>query len=313
MITTKHTFTLLVAGLLLSGCDAPEEVAGDEQFRGGSVVFGIEEGSGDALAVLALVNSASIEQLDDSAEVGLDVRAAEAIYEQRVGPDGVEGSEDDVPYETLAQLDAAPYVAQAAFSKLLAYALANGYAPEPVDPFSDDFCADGPFTYEDALAHLQPGQNFPKTLSLVEGGLRTYSRTCGPTGCGEWKSSSEPVRGKIKATSQGAVWYPKVSMTGAEIWSGLVVKLTGDRLLLSSTRPTPISVYYPETGSFAWQQQLRFHSTSKYGTGAVAATFNETGSIDGESTLRVGQGCFQFKNLDKRGSTEVLTTVYGLF
>ena len=75
-------------------------------------------------AVLQLVNTASFTVLDD--DVALDKRAAENIVDHRVGADGVDGSGDDDPFDTLEELDAIPYVGASALAKLLAYAEDNG-------------------------------------------------------------------------------------------------------------------------------------------------------------------------------------------
>ncbi|MEM6296749.1 MAG: hypothetical protein AAGA54_36115, partial [Myxococcota bacterium] len=123
----KHIVLSLTAALALStvGCEAPESEgeadARDDAFLGGGKADGgIEEGSADAVAVLALVNTASLEILDD--DVPLDRRAAVGIDTFRLGADGVEGTADDRVFETLAQLDAVPYVGRVAFEALLAYA-----------------------------------------------------------------------------------------------------------------------------------------------------------------------------------------------
>ncbi|MGH1347876.1 MAG: hypothetical protein ACRBN8_40350, partial [Nannocystales bacterium] len=86
-------------------------------------------------AVLALVNEANFDTLDlsvSSGGVGLDARAAGGIVEHRAGPDGVEDTDDDELFDTLAELDAVPYVGDVALSRLADYAASNGYLdPEP--------------------------------------------------------------------------------------------------------------------------------------------------------------------------------------
>ena len=78
----KTRASLLALSLLsFSACDAGGDegpVDGrDDAFLGSGKADGaISEGSDEARAVLALVNTASFEVLDDSDEVGLDVRAA---------------------------------------------------------------------------------------------------------------------------------------------------------------------------------------------------------------------------------------------
>ncbi|MGH1343517.1 MAG: hypothetical protein ACRBN8_18295 [Nannocystales bacterium] len=147
MLKYPAAATLLVVASL-AGCEASssDPVDGrDDAFVGhGKADGGIQEGTVEALAVLNLVNQATLEQLDDSAHVGLDVRAATGIYERRAGTDGEPGNADDVPFETLAELDAVPYVGMVAFGRLLEYALANGYGdlPEPEEgPTQEQFDA----------------------------------------------------------------------------------------------------------------------------------------------------------------------------
>ncbi|MCA9622102.1 MAG: hypothetical protein KC731_23925, partial [Myxococcales bacterium] len=63
--------------------------------------------------------------LDD--EVGLDKRAAENIIAHRDGADALPETSDDDLFESIAELDAVPYVGDTALALLAAYAVANGY------------------------------------------------------------------------------------------------------------------------------------------------------------------------------------------
>lgn len=87
---------------------------------------GIKEGSWEGLCVLSLVNSASEELLYEIVHSW----PAEGIYSTRVGPDGVEGTDDDAPYENLEQLDAVRWVGYFTFRSLLNYAKDHHYCPE---------------------------------------------------------------------------------------------------------------------------------------------------------------------------------------
>lgn len=94
----------------------------------------IEEGEEDltptqVAAILGVANTASLEALD--VDVGLDKRAAENIVLHRIGPDGLAGTGDDDPFETLAELDGVPYVGESALAKLLTYAETLPPAPAP--------------------------------------------------------------------------------------------------------------------------------------------------------------------------------------
>ncbi len=87
--------------------------------------FGIDTSGPLARAVLKLASEASRNILSD--DVGLGTRTTDNIIRVRAGSDGVEGTTDDVRFETLEQLDAVPYVGPRALEKLIAYARANGY------------------------------------------------------------------------------------------------------------------------------------------------------------------------------------------
>jgi len=86
----------------------------------------IDEGSPEAVALLAFVDGPAATRDVLDFDVGLDRRAADGIARHVRGPDGVLGSADDDPFESLAELDAVPYVGPVAFDKLLAYLGAGG-------------------------------------------------------------------------------------------------------------------------------------------------------------------------------------------
>jgi hypothetical protein len=88
-------------------------------------LFTIEEGSVEAEGVLRLVNTADMATLDDSDQVGLDVRAASHIVSYR-DQDPTDPNDDET-IDTLVELDAIPWVGKRAFGKLYEYAEANGY------------------------------------------------------------------------------------------------------------------------------------------------------------------------------------------
>lgn len=75
--------------------------------------------------ILALVNYPGTTLTTLDAKIGLDARAAQNIILYRNGIDGRYPSADDNAFESIAELDAIPFVADAAFNKLLAYAGAN--------------------------------------------------------------------------------------------------------------------------------------------------------------------------------------------
>jgi hypothetical protein len=83
----------------------------------------------EAALVLDLVNdpATDVALLDDA--VRLDSRAAKNIIAHRNGPDGLFPSADDDLFDTLAELDAVPYVGDWALEQLRAWAIAH--APPP--------------------------------------------------------------------------------------------------------------------------------------------------------------------------------------
>ena len=112
----------------VSACMANAGDDRDGRFVGDGKADGaISEGSPEALGVLAVVSTLSTDALDD--DVGLDHRAVNNITSHRDG--ATASASDDDPFDTLAELDAAPYVGPVAFGKLLDYAHAHGFVREP--------------------------------------------------------------------------------------------------------------------------------------------------------------------------------------
>lgn len=87
----------------------------------------VDAGSAEELGMLAFVNAeeTTFALLDD--EVRLDRRAASGIVAQRDGADGVFGTADDAPFQSVEELDAVPYVGAVALEKLLAWARDEGF------------------------------------------------------------------------------------------------------------------------------------------------------------------------------------------
>jgi hypothetical protein len=113
----------ILCSLLLVACAAtpPASDGRDDSFlAGGKTDSGISEGSPEAAGVLAVANSLSEDQLRD--DVGLSDQAASHI------------AAHGATFDTLAELDAVPYVGSVAFKKLLAYARANGYVDGSSSP-----------------------------------------------------------------------------------------------------------------------------------------------------------------------------------
>ena len=98
---------------LLIGCAAvdDEDSIDDSFLVDGKADGAIAEGSPTAVAVLSIANSASESKLHD--DVGLSTRAAHNIA-------------NHTKFDTLAELDAVPYVGKTVFDHLVAYAKETG-------------------------------------------------------------------------------------------------------------------------------------------------------------------------------------------
>lgn len=106
-----------------AGCPAePREAdAIDEPFLldGRADGSGLEEGTAAACGVLRLADQADLATLRSTA--GLDTAAAEALLAYRAGPDAVEGTSDDRRFDSLAELDAVPWIGPRALARLRRY------------------------------------------------------------------------------------------------------------------------------------------------------------------------------------------------
>ena len=82
---------------------------------------GIEEASYEGLCILNYVNQATRQDLLDVAH---DIPAKE-VWKHRVGADGLAGTEDDNPFETLRELDKVRWVGLITFGRFKSHALAR--------------------------------------------------------------------------------------------------------------------------------------------------------------------------------------------
>ncbi len=103
----------------LAGC------AGADDPEAAPSAFVSELSATDTSAILALVNYPGTDLAVLDVGANLDARAARNIVAYRVGPDGIEPSIDDLAFVDLSELDAVPYVGDAAFRNLQAYGLAH--------------------------------------------------------------------------------------------------------------------------------------------------------------------------------------------
>jgi len=142
----------ITISLLLVGCAAPDGDGRDDSFTepGKLDTGGVEDGGKAARGVLRVANESSRALLED--EVGLSADAAKGIVAYRLGDDEQSGTVDDEVFDTLAELDAVPFVGPVAFSKLLAYATAQGY----LDPAcGDGFAERGELCYSPVVRPLR--------------------------------------------------------------------------------------------------------------------------------------------------------------
>jgi alpha-tubulin suppressor-like RCC1 family protein len=127
---------LYLAAVAIAGCtDLPDEDGRDDAFLAGgkSDVFGVEEGSPEALGVLAVANTVAAETLLAAPPegAGLATRAIDNLIYVRFGDDETPGTPDDHTIETLAELDAVPFIGPVAFRKLLDFARGHDFVKEP--------------------------------------------------------------------------------------------------------------------------------------------------------------------------------------
>lgn len=120
--------SLLLCVLVVSACGgaAPEV---DDSSTSDALTGGVQEGTPDAVGVLRVANELRADALQR--EVELRARAAEGIEAYRMGDDEVVGTSDDATFQTLAQLDAVPFVGPNEFRKMRDYARNHGLVPGP--------------------------------------------------------------------------------------------------------------------------------------------------------------------------------------
>lgn len=121
--------TALVTTACLGSVPAPEvDIDGvwDDEQADKASVLGIEEGSAQAMGILAVANHPDLAHL---AAAGLARRPIDNIKAFRAGVDGQLATADDVAFASLAQLDKVPYVGVKVFGALLAYATDQGLVP----------------------------------------------------------------------------------------------------------------------------------------------------------------------------------------
>jgi len=111
----------------LPACVEDEVEDGENDgFVSGKADGGIDEGSPEALGVLALVNNSALTAAKLKSDAHVTARVAGNIVKHRDGADAQPGTADDDKYGTLAELDAVPYVGPATLAALLDLARDRG-------------------------------------------------------------------------------------------------------------------------------------------------------------------------------------------
>jgi hypothetical protein len=200
---------LFTALSITTGCVAGDEEGDgiDDSFLGDSKAdaFGVAEGSPDALAVLGMLRTASLDELDDAA--GLASNAAKAIVRHRQGGDRKDGTADDDSIDSLTELDAVPYVGPIAFRLLLDHARASAPVPSS-DPFDPTFCGQDYALTGDLIRATVPEGEANVNVATTSSEIRVRTRTCAtPESCTAWTAGSQPnmfhVAGASTPTSVG--------------------------------------------------------------------------------------------------------------
>jgi len=109
--------------------DGGAEDGENDEFPTGKADGGIEEGSPEALGVLALVNDPAMSASALKSAAGVTTKVANNIVNHRNGADGKPGGGDDDVYDTLAELDAIKFVGPVTLAALLEAARDRGLIP----------------------------------------------------------------------------------------------------------------------------------------------------------------------------------------
>lgn len=116
------SFAAIVA-LAACGAELDIEDSADASFGGGKADSAVADGTPEARGVLALVNDPAVDLAVLDHDAGLSARAAKNIIDHR---DRGPGAADDDRFDTLAELDAVPYIGPAALAALVDYARDTG-------------------------------------------------------------------------------------------------------------------------------------------------------------------------------------------
>lgn len=121
--------TLAPLAACVGGSSSADVEDGEHDGLGGKS-DSVIEGSAQARGILALVNDPAIGVRELDLDVGLSSRAARNIIEHRDGADVEPGTADDDLFDTIAELDAIPYIGPVTMQVLLDEAVERGLVEE---------------------------------------------------------------------------------------------------------------------------------------------------------------------------------------
>jgi len=136
--------------------------------------------------VLRVANELGLDDLPD--DLALNARAADAIVQFKAGADDELGTSDDRAIDSLAVLDAIPWVGTKAFGALLSFARAHGYVGT-ADPFDAGFCGgDVSVTRDQLIARFGTNVRGGAAADLANDLMWVArSRICTEAGCTAWR------------------------------------------------------------------------------------------------------------------------------
>ncbi|MFO0748223.1 MAG: nuclease A inhibitor family protein [Myxococcota bacterium] len=141
---------VFISGLILITSAACADGGDDAGLA--TVDASLADGSPQAVGLLGFLNDVKTTVAVLDLDVGLDVRAAQALVAHRDGKDGKNGTKDDDRFDTVAEVDAVSWVGTSAFDKLLSYCAGHGWLPQGNDVLGSYDSVS--FTVEQATATL---------------------------------------------------------------------------------------------------------------------------------------------------------------
>ncbi|MBA3453999.1 MAG: hypothetical protein H0T42_12970 [Deltaproteobacteria bacterium] len=210
-----NSFKLSTVPLVLSlagGCldaDAVEDDGRDDTFlspEGKHDASGVTEGSPEARGVLRVANESSRSSLRNT--VGLGASASGNIYLHRLGPDETPATADDDTFETLAELDAVPWVGPSSFDKMLAYAVAQGWIEYEDSTALPGPACEGQLT-ELGRLNLMETKPISRAPSFMTGlAINGSTRKLGPYTSTFWERKCDTVTGCSAWIVPPGSWSP---------------------------------------------------------------------------------------------------------